>query len=261
LKLRTTKSSYLRRRLKHRCIAAILILLSLPVLSASDIIRKNTVTFPSGDSLLITADQYIISEDKPFIILLHEQGSSRGEFRDIAERLCKMDFNCMAVDLRNGGTNHYVSNQTTRRCRQVRCAVTPELIETDIEAAIGYAVQESGQPVVLFGCGANGSLALKVTAEHEDVNAVVALSPGEYFLPSMSIQDTIAGLSKPVFVSSSKSEYPYLEQLVSGIGEENLTKFEPELGAGKRGSASLDSNNENHSEYWLALLLFFKELL
>lgn len=261
LKQKTTKSSFLQNQLKHSCAAAVLFLLFLPALAESDVIRKSTVTFPSGDSLLITADQYIISSDRPYILLLHEQGSSRGEFRDIAERFCKMDYNCMAVDLRNGGTNHYVSNQTTRRCREIKCPASHEDIEMDIRAAIGFAVEKSQQPVILFGCGANGSLALKLTKEHEEVRAGVALSPGEYFLPDMSIRDTIAGLNKPVFVSSSKSEYPYLDQLVSKVEEENLVVFEPELAEGQRGSASLESNNENHSEYWLALLLFFKELL
>ena len=119
----------------------------------------------------------------------------------------------------------------------------------------------SNQPVILFGSMANGSLSLKVAMENEHVRAVVAFSPGEYFLPEISIQDTIAEMKKPTFISSSLSELPYVTELVSDIEEDYVTIFEPKLGEGGRGSASLSTENENYSEYWLALLLFFKDLV
>jgi hypothetical protein len=134
-------------------------------------------------------------------------------------------------------------------------------VEKDILAAIGYAVGKSQAPVILFGCGANASLSLQIATRNDSVKAVVALSPGEYFLPGLNIQDTIASLSKPTFVSSSKMELPYVSRLVSSVDEKYVTLFEPQLGDGERGSASLSSDNENQSEYWLALLLFFKELI
>ena len=52
-----------------------------------------------------------------------------------------------------------------------------------------------------------------------------------------------------------------VSQLVSGIDEDYVTIFKPEMGEGKRGSATLSIDNENYSEYWLALLLFFKDLI
>ena len=76
-------------------------------------------------------------------------------------------------------------------------------IELDMKAAIEYAFNKSNQPVILFGSGANGSLSLKLAKENDNVRAVVALSPGEYFLPHINIQDTISNLKKPVFITSS----------------------------------------------------------
>lgn len=215
----------------------------------------------SADSLKMTADEYVISADKPYILLFHEQESSRGEFFTIAQRLNKMDYNCLAVDLRNGGNNNFVSNETAKLCRENKCARGAEYIEMDIEASIDYAFNKSKQPVILFGSGANGSLSLKIASENENVEAVVAFSPGEYFLPNIHIQDTITNLKMPTFISSSLSEIPYISQLASGIDEQYVTMFEPKLGEGKRGTASLNADNENNSEYWLALMIFFKELL
>lgn len=235
--------------------------LSSLVFSSYDVIRKDTVTFNSADGLKITADQYVSDPQLPYILLFHEQESSRGEFGTIARRLCKMDYNCLAVDLRNGGSKNFISNETARQCRDRRCPVTYADIEGDMVAAIEYTKEISGKPVVLLGSGANGSLALKLAGEIDHVRAVVAFSPGEYFLPQLSIQDTIAGLSKPAFISASLPEIPYVARLASGIEEPYLSLFEPQLGEGARGTESLLPDNENNSEYWLGLLLFFKDLV
>ncbi len=128
-------------------------------------------------------------------------------------------------------------------------------------AAINYAFEKSQLPVILFGSGANGSLCLKIARENDNVRAVVALSPGEYFLPDINIRDTITDLRKPVFVTSSLSEFPYVKEVVSGVPEDYLKAFEPKMGEGGRGTLSLSNDTENHSEYWLALLLFFKDLV
>lgn len=236
-------------------------MLFVVLLSSFDVVRVKTVTFPSTDSLLITADEYTVSEGLPYVVLFHEQGSSRGEFKTIARRLCKMDYNCLAVDIRNGGTRGFVSNETVKRCREQRCPTDREDIENDMNAAIRYAFFRSDLPVILFGSGVNASLSLKLATESELVKAVVALSPGEYFLPAISIHDTISNLRKPVFITSSQSEFPYMEQLVSGMDEHYVTLFKPELGEGSRGTGSLTTENEHNSEYWLALLLFFKDLM
>ncbi len=250
-----------KRSISLRFLLFLCIIVLTPILSSFNVIRKSTVSFTSGDGLEVTADEYIINKDNPYILLFHEQESSRGEYQTIARRLCKMDYNCLAVDTRNGGNRNFVSNETTKRCREARCSTGAEDIELDILAAIEYAVNKSEQLVVLFGSGSTGSLCLKIAKENNNVRAVVALSPGEYFLPQINIQDTIAGLKKPLFVTSSLSEFPYVAQLVTGVDEEYLTLFKPELGEGDRGTYMLLENNENNSEYWLALLLFFKDLV
>jgi hypothetical protein len=165
------------------------------------------------------------------------------------------------VDLRNGGNKNFVSNETVKRCRQKRCPVTITGIESDMVSAIEYAFGRSELPVILLGSGANGSLSLKVASENDNVRAVVALSPGEYFLPHINIQDTISGIKKPVFITSSLSEHSYVSELASGIDEDYITLFEPQLGEGSRGTGALSLSNKTNSEYWLALLLFFKDLV
>jgi len=228
--------------------------------SSFNSVRVRTITFPASDGLVITADEYVIGPDKPYILLFHEQGSSRGEFNTIARRLCMLDYNCLAVDLRNGDNYDYVSNETSRRLRRKQLETGFKGIEMDAMAAIGYASKKSKLPVVLLGSGANGSLGLKVALSNQDVSAVIALSPGEYFMPDMKIQDTIATLKKPVFITSSKAELPYVSELASGIEKDYVTLFEPKEGPGDRGTRSFSADYQENNEYWIALMLFFKDL-
>lgn len=224
-------------------------------------VRVKTVRFSASDGLLVTADEYVVNPGNPYVLLFHQQGSSRGEYGTIARRLCKLDFNCLAVDLRNGGSDNYVSNETARRLRESNLDAGPGGVEKDVLAAIRYAEEQSDLPLVLFGSGANGSLSLKMALADSSVRAVVALSPGEYFLPDLKIQDAISDLRKPVFITCSKAEYPYVSVLASGMDQEYVTLFEPKQGTGERGTASFSVDYDNNTEYWIALILFLKELM
>ena len=239
---------------------ATIVFLSL-LLSSFNVVRVSTISFRSADGLELTADQYFVSDTLPYILLFHEQESSRGEFTTIAQRLCKMDYNCLAVDIRNGGNTNPISNETAKRCRENKCAQGLKDVELDMQAAIDFALGKSSRPVILLGSGANASLCLKVAGENANIKAVIALSPGEYFLPELKVQELAADLEKPIFVTSSKSEVPYASELSSGIPESYLTLFKPELGEGGRGSRALTKENPYNSEYWLALILFFKDLI
>ena len=260
MRQKITKLSFLQKTLRNSVLICITSFFLIFVLSAFNGITKNNVSFLSADKLLITADEYIIEEDNPYILLFHQQESSRGEFSTIARKLCKMDYNCLAVDIRNGGSDNSISNETVKRCKDSRCSVGISDVEGDIRSAIDYAFEKSNKPVILFGSVANGSLCLKIARENDNVRAVIAFSPGEYFMPEINIRDTISDLKKPVFVSSSLAESPYVKEIVSGISEEYVEVFEPQMGQGERGTLSLSQDNENNSEYWLALLLFFKDL-
>jgi len=221
--------------------------------------QKTVVSFQSPDSLEITADLYFLADSLPYLILLHEQGSSRGEFESLAERFQKMNYNCMAVDIRNGGNANFISNETVRRSRQGDYITGREEVEGDIRASVNYAFNISGKEVVLLGSGATGSLCMKISKEMDEVRGVVALSPGEFYAPFLSIQDTISNIQKPVFVGSTQTEYPYVERMISGIDEEYKTSFKPLEDEGMRGTSALLPENPSNGEYWLAILLFFKE--
>ncbi|MCK4992274.1 MAG: hypothetical protein KAS29_17370, partial [Bacteroidales bacterium] len=71
----------------------------------------------------------------------------------------------------------------------------------------------------------------------------------------------ISQLKKPVFITSSKAELPYVSELASNIEKDYVTVFEPKQGTGERGTGSFSMDYDNNTEYWIALILFFKDLM
>jgi len=103
--------------------------------------EPETITFKSADDLLITADRYTphTSNSTPLIVLFHQAGSSRGEYSEIAPRLNKLGFNCIAVDLRSGEYSRGKDNETAIRASKAGLATSYADALPDVIAALHYA--------------------------------------------------------------------------------------------------------------------------
>ena len=99
-----------------------------------------TITFKASDGISVTADLYMAHKaSAPFIILYHQAGYSRGEYRSIAPKLNEMGFNCLAVDQRSGDQVNGVINETHKEA--VAMQLPTEYLDAipDMEAAYLYA--------------------------------------------------------------------------------------------------------------------------
>ncbi|MBN1598382.1 MAG: dienelactone hydrolase family protein [Bacteroidales bacterium] len=221
---------------------------------------QKKISFYASDSLKITADLYLKDYKLPFILLFHQGGASRGEYTEIAARLMKLDYNCLAVDLRSGGKMNYVINETAQRALEMTKKVEFADARKDILASINYIRKFNKKPVILFGSSYSASLCLIVASETPDVKAVVALSPGEYFRPELIVKDEISDINVPVFISSTSLEYEYIIQMISPIPSENVSIFRPGKGRGSHGAKMLWQESDSSDECWLELLMFFKKI-
>ena len=238
------------------------VLLLVATASFASAIPK-TITFKSTDNLLITADRYTphTSNTTPLIVLFHQAGSSRGEYNEIAPRLNKLGFNCIAVDLRSGEYSRGKDNETAIRAGEAGLATSYADALPDVIAALQYAnKQYSDSKIIAWGSSYSASLALKVTGDFPQlVDAVIAFSPGEYFShlgkSKTWIQDSAQKIRDPAFITSSKNEASDWALIYAAINPAKRKSFLPET-AGKHGSKALWKKYADSRAYWDAVTNF-----
>ncbi len=236
----------------------ILLLLLPALIIGSAAIAQKKITFPSKDDVTITADEYIVNDSLPYLVLCHQAGASRGEYSETAKKFNKLGFNCLAIDQRSGNTSNGVINETAKSADAKKKAVTYLDAEQDIIAAIDYLSTKTKEKIILVGSSYSASLVLKIATTNDKVSAVLAFSPGEYFGKTLKLKDAIKNLDKPVFVTSSKNEAAGLTELVKDVKSGSKTQFTPN-GNGEHGSKALWKASADNKEYWLSVLLFLKQ--
>jgi dienelactone hydrolase len=232
----------------------------LIALSSNSAHSQQKITFTAKDGLVITADLYFGSTQNPYIILLHQAGYSRGEYREIAPKLVNLGYNCIALDQRSGEEVNFVKNETAARAKDLNLARNYLDALPDIHAAIDYVKQKTNKPIVLWGSSYSASLSLVVACQELKVGALIVFSPGEYFEPNDFVKSKISKLSIPVLALSSKAEYPAMVEMLSVVPKKLLTTFKPSTDEGKHGSKALWESNPSNKEYWMAVTMFFSKL-
>jgi pimeloyl-ACP methyl ester carboxylesterase len=220
------------------------------------------ITFQSSDNVTISSDFYETEAvSKKWMIMCHQEEYSRGEFKEIAQRMIKLNFNCLAIDMRSGGEVNYVQNETALEAKNLGKSQTLLACEIDILSAIEYVKsREKDAEIVLFGSSFSASLCLKIAKERPDIKAVIAFSPGEFFTPQISMKKTLAGISIPIYVGSTKSEYSYVKEMFENVKPQKLVLFRPEKADGMHGAKTLWWESTTRNEYWLSLLFFLNSL-
>ncbi len=244
-------------------LTCLLLLTGIPSVYASTAI-KDTIRFPSEDGLMVTADLYIEKNDKdaPFIILYHQAGWSRGEYAEIAPKLNKLGFNCLAVDLRSGDKVNGVRNHTASRAMSQNKKTSYEDSLPDMLRAIELVKKQlSTGTVILWGSSYSASLALKIAGDWPDlVDGVMAFAPGEYFKTHTKtwIQDSATHITIPTFITSARAEKPSWSDIYDAIPSKHKFSYLPPT-PGNHGSRALWTQFPDNDGYWVAVENFLTE--
>jgi len=227
---------------------------------------QEKITFKSSDGLEITADLYISnSVESPIIILFHQAGWSRGEYNEIAPKLNKLGFNCIAIDQRSGGKINGVINETHQRAEKQKLGTTYVDAEIDMIAAIKYVKTNysTAKNLIIWGSSYSSALVLKISGDRNDIDAVLAFAPGEYFenmgKPADYVAQSAKNIMVPVFITSMKAEKPNwwnIYEVIPSIGKDY---FIPKTD-GQHGSRALWGKFPEHATYWKAVEAFLKRL-
>ncbi len=226
---------------------------------------KTTITFKSQDGIIITADSYMPhSKAAPVIVLFHQANWSRGEYLEIAPELNTLGFNCIAVDLRSGGAINNVTNMT--KLNAAKAMKSTQYIDAipDMKAAVKYAKNNlTDGKVIVWGSSYSSALSLKLAGQMNEIDAVMAFSPAEYFVSQGKARDFVTSdagnIFKPVFITSAKSEKSSWWSIYVAIPSENKTFYLPES-SGNHGSRALWSKFADSPGYWNSVKNFLKSL-
>jgi len=221
---------------------------------------QQTITFSASDGVTVTADHYVVSTQKPYLLLLHQAGYSRGEYRETAPKLANLGFNCLAVDLRSGNEVNFIKNQTAISANEKGLPIDYLDAKADIEAAINFIAARSNKPIIVMGSSYSASLALVEATENFKIKAVVAFSPGEYFGDMLNVKEATQGLYVPVLALGSALEYDEMSKMLNHLNKKHLNLFKPSNGEGVHGSRALWERNQTSEQYWMALTQFFSQL-
>jgi alpha-beta hydrolase superfamily lysophospholipase len=221
------------------------------------------IDFPTAGGIHARADLYEAKDRTATLVLLfHQAGWSRGEYREIAPKLVKAGYRVMAVDQRSGGAVKGVKNQTHLRATKKKLPTSYLHAYADLEAALRHASETlEATRIIAWGSSYSASLVLRLAAEHPgEVSAVMSFSPGEYFKAQgrAYIQGFAKQVKQPVFVTSSKKERAQVEPIFKASPAKKKILFTP-ASAGQHGSRALWSQWIDNDVYWVAVNGFLEE--
>jgi pimeloyl-ACP methyl ester carboxylesterase len=242
-------------------VVAMLVATSSATSSADDGFKS--VDFPTAGGIQGRADVYANKNKSATLILLfHQAGWSRGEYREIAPKLVKAGYRVMAVDQRSGGGVNGVQNETHYRATRMGLARSYLDAYVDMKAALSYARKElKAGRIVVWGSSYSSSLVFRLAAEHpENIVGVMAFSPGEYFKKEGAhyVQAFAKRVKQPVFVTSSKKEREVVKPIFDAAPAKKKILFTP-ASKGQHGSRALWNKGADHDVYWASVNGFLKE--
>ncbi|MBU2595993.1 MAG: protein-L-isoaspartate(D-aspartate) O-methyltransferase [Planctomycetes bacterium] len=224
--------------------------------------EKDTINFEAKDGLIVTADLFAPHPNEtPFIILFHQAQWSRGEYIEIAPKLNKMGFNCMAVDLRSGGNVNDITNETNQRA--IKLGKPTDYLDAlqDMESAVKYVKSKyESSKIILWGSSYSASLVIKLAEDNPAlIDGVLAFSPGDYFDRSKTyIKDSAKNIKCPIFITSALKEEKAWEKIFHAIPSKHKHSFLPKT-QGNHGSRALWEKFHDSKDYWQAVSKFLHQ--
>ncbi len=229
--------------------------------------QVETIQFPAEDGLLVTADLYLWHEqDAPFVVLFHQAGWSRGEYKEIAPKLGELGFNCIAIDQRAGDKVNDVANETYALAKSKKMNTKYLAALPDMRAALNLVkTRFPDAKRIAWGSSYSAALTLVLAGtEPELMDAALAFSPGEYFgkfgKSKTFVQEAAAGITIPVYITASKSEHKAWKAIFDAIVSETKVGFVPTT-AGNHGSRALWEKHSDSEQYWDSVGDFLKSVL
>ena len=225
-----------------------------------------TVTYKTANNINVTADIYQSAnsnkDTSPLILLFHQARYSRGEYRQIAPKLAKMGYTCIAVDQRSGKEVNGVINQTHLEAEKAKLGTEYPDAYPDLVATLDYAKKNyPNRKIIIWGSSYSSALVFILGSSFSnDITGILSFSPGEYFqYNNKKVVDYAKGVKCPVFITSAKDEQKSWKAIYAAVPNSSKQFFLP-MGHGFHGSKALWEEKPGNEEYWEAVIKFLESL-
>lgn len=162
---------------------------SLPVLRAAPAVsapagsrQTEEVSIETRDSQKIQGTFYVPKKRgqlSPGVLLVHDAGGTRSQVQELAERLQKLGFAVLTMDLRGHGASRTVTSSWEAMSQEDR-AKTWTFASRDVDAAsrwLSRHTQVHATNLSIVGVRAGSSLAVRHSSRDQNIMAVVLVAP------------------------------------------------------------------------------------
>lgn len=161
--------------------------------STSQITAPQTIKFTSAENVEIVGTFYESTKtNSPAVLLLHQWGSNRKSYDDLAKRLQAKGFGVLAIDGRGFGES--VKTTDGKTVGTDRGDETVKGMKADVDNAYNFLKQQKNVDAArigIVGASYGSSLAMIYGAENKQVKAVALLSPGLNYFGNLPIEDAV----------------------------------------------------------------------
>lgn len=235
-----------------------------PASTDPDFPGATLVTFRAADGLPVSAFYTPGPASAPILLLFHQAGSNKYEYREIAPRLRQLGYGSLAVDARSGEATHAgehrnLTNEAYRKKTGNTDAGYDEAYQDLVAALKWIRIREPGRPVYLLGSSYSAELVFQLAAEYpDDVQAVLSFSP-------MGRDAALVNAAKvrvPVFLTSAsdEGEIERARNMLDAVGSQQKTQFKPEVGPHGASALTRTFNLRGFEAYWQAMTAFLNTL-
>jgi dienelactone hydrolase len=114
---------------------------------------------------------------------------------------------------------------------------------------------------VAWGSSYTSALVFRLAAEHSEVGAVMAFSPGEYLGPNEPVRGWAGLVTVPVFVTSAGgAEAETACRIIEAVPAATKYQLVPQFGVHGSSTLRSDRNPAGAAENWTAVETFLKAL-
>lgn len=205
--------------------------------STSQISPPQNIKFTSAENVEIIGTFYESPKaNSPAVLLLHQWGSSRKSYENLAKRLQAKGFGVLAIDGRGFGES--VKTTDGKPVGTDRGDETVKGMKADVDSAFQFLAKQKNVDAMrigIVGASYGSSLAMIYGAQNKQIKAVALLSPGLNYFGNLPIEDAVKNYGdRNLLLVASEDDKESAETVkkLKQVNEKSETQIYPKGGHG-----------------------------